>query len=43
MDLFFLGQVLHRKYTFLRITYGVFMIGLVATVAITLWEMRGMQ
>ncbi len=38
MDLYFLGQVLQRKYTFLRITYAVFLCGLIATVAITMWE-----
>jgi hypothetical protein len=41
MDLFFLGQVLQRKYRFLRITYTVFMIGLILTVGVTALGMRG--
>ncbi|MDG2194715.1 MAG: DUF5706 domain-containing protein [Polaribacter sp.] len=31
-DLYFLGQVLHRKYKILRITYLVFMIGIIVSV-----------
>ncbi len=31
-DLYFLGKVLHRKYKLLRITYAVFMIGMVSSV-----------
>lgn len=31
-DLYFLGKVLHRKYKILRITYTVFMIGMVSSV-----------
>ena len=31
-DLYFLGQVLHRKYKILRITYMVFMIGIIVSV-----------
>lgn len=41
MDLYFLGQVLHRKYRFLRFTYAAFMIGLIVTVAITISETMG--
>jgi predicted metal-dependent HD superfamily phosphohydrolase len=32
-DLYFLGLVLHRKYSLLRITYNIFMIGIIASVA----------
>ena len=32
-DLYFLGKVLNRKYTLLRITYMVFMIGIIISVA----------
>ena len=32
-DLYYLGLVLHRKYKLLRITYTIFMIGIVASVA----------
>lgn len=31
-DLYFLGKVLHKKYQYLRITYAVFMTGMVAAV-----------
>lgn len=31
-DLYFLGKVLHKKYTFLRYTYLVFMIGMIVSV-----------
>ena len=31
-DLYFLGKVLHKKYKTLRITYTVFMIGVIITV-----------
>jgi len=31
-DLYFLGKVLHKKYKILRITYTVFMIGVVSSV-----------
>ncbi len=31
-DLYFLGKVLHRKYKILRITYSVFMIGIITSV-----------
>ncbi len=41
MDLYFLGQVLHRKYRFLRFTYAAFLIGLIVTVAITITETMG--
>ena len=41
MDLYFLGQVLHRKYRFLRFTYAAFLIGLIVTVAITISETMG--
>ena len=41
MDLYFLGQVLHRKYRFLRFTSAAFLIGLIATVAITISEKMG--
>ena len=41
MDLYFLGQVLHRKYKFLRLTYAVFLFGLIITVGVTLWGMMG--
>jgi hypothetical protein len=32
-DLFFLGKVLHRKYKYLRVTYNIFMFGMIASVA----------
>ncbi|WP_297332884.1 Pycsar system effector family protein [Flavobacterium sp.] len=32
-DLYFLGVVLHRKYKLLRITYNIFMIGIIVSVA----------
>ncbi len=41
MDLYFLGQVLQSKYKFLRITYAVFLIGLIITVGVTVWGMMG--
>lgn len=31
-DLYFMGQELHRKYKYIRISLGVFMIGIVLTV-----------
>lgn len=31
-DLYFLGKVLHKKYKYLRITYGVFMTGIILSV-----------
>ena len=31
-DLYFLGLVLHRKYKILRITYSIFLIGIIASV-----------
>ena len=31
-DLYFLGKVLHKKYKYLRITYTVFMVGIIASV-----------
>ncbi|GAA0872116.1 hypothetical protein GCM10009117_12630 [Gangjinia marincola] len=31
-DLYFLGKVLHKKYTLLRITYTVFMVGIILSV-----------
>lgn len=31
-DLYFLGQVLHRKYKILRVTYMVFMVGIIVSV-----------
>lgn len=34
-DLYFLGKVLHRKYKFLRYTYIIFMVGMLATVVAT--------
>lgn len=36
-DLHSLGKVLHRKYRFLRITYTIFMLGVVSTVALVLY------
>lgn len=41
MDLYFLGQVLHRKYKYLRFTYAVFLFGLIVTVAVTVYETMG--
>jgi len=32
LDLFFLGKVLQRKYMLLRLTYTVFMVGIIASV-----------
>lgn len=36
-DLHSLGKVLHRKYRFLRVTYTIFMLGVVAAVALVLF------
>jgi hypothetical protein len=36
-DLYFLGKVLAKKYTLIRISYIIFMVGLIATVLITVW------
>jgi hypothetical protein len=33
-DLYFLGKVLHRKYNLLRITYNIFLIGLIISIAV---------
>ena len=36
-DLYFLGRVLHKKYRYLRLTYTVFMIGIIASVAAAMY------
>lgn len=43
MDLYYLGQVLNRKYRFLRFTYAVFLLGLIVTVVVTLKGTMGLQ
>lgn len=40
-DLYFLGVVLDRKYKLLRITYNIFMIGIVITVGAFVYALRG--
>lgn len=40
-DLYFLGLVLHRKYKLLRITYTIFMIGIVVSAAAFVYALRG--
>jgi predicted metal-dependent HD superfamily phosphohydrolase len=40
-DLYFLGVVLDRKYKLLRITYNIFMIGIVVTVGAFVYALRG--
>lgn len=43
-DLHALGKVLHRKYRFLRITYTIFMLGIVSSVVMVLWmASRGVE
>lgn len=39
-DLYYLGKVLHRKYTMLRITYTIFMIGIIISVAAFVYAFR---
>jgi predicted metal-dependent HD superfamily phosphohydrolase len=39
-DLYFLGRVLHRKYTMLRITYTIFMIGIILSVIAFVYAYR---
>ncbi|MGQ3086188.1 Pycsar system effector family protein, partial [Flavobacterium sp.] len=39
-DLYFLGLVLHRKYRLLRITYTVFMIGILASVGAFIYAFK---
>ena len=39
-DLYYLGVVLDRKYKLLRITYNVFMVGIVVTVGAFVWALR---
>lgn len=39
-DLYYLGLVLNRKYKLLRITYTVFMIGIIVSVATFVWAFR---
>lgn len=39
-DLYFLGKVLHRKYTMLRITYTIFMIGIIVSVVAFVYAFR---
>ena len=36
-DLYFLGLVLNRKYRILRFTYGIFMLGIIASVIAFVW------
>jgi len=40
-DLYYLGVVLDRKYKLLRITYNIFMVGIVVTVGAFVWALRG--
>ena len=42
-DLYYLGIVLNRKYKLLRITYTVFMIGIVASVVAFVWAFRNVM
>ncbi len=39
-DLYFLGKVLHRKYAMLRITYTIFMIGIIVSVLAFVYAYR---
>jgi predicted metal-dependent HD superfamily phosphohydrolase len=41
-DLYYLGKVLHRKYTMLRITYTVFMIGIIISVMAFVYAYRAL-
>lgn len=41
-DLYFLGLVLHRKYKLLRITYTIFMIGIIVSVALFIYAFKMM-
>ena len=38
-DLYYLGLVLNRKYTLLRITYNVFMFGIIISVIAFVWSL----
>lgn len=40
-DLYFLGVVLERKYRLLRITYNIFMVGIVVSAAAFVYALRG--
>ncbi|WP_430615606.1 Pycsar system effector family protein [Flavobacterium sp. JP2137] len=40
-DLYYLGLVLNRKYRLLRITYNVFMVGILASVISFIWAFMG--
>ena len=42
-DLYYLGIVLNRKYKLLRMTYTVFMIGIVASVVAFVWAFRNVM
>ena len=33
-DLYFLGKVLHKKYNLLRITYNIFLVGLLISITV---------
>lgn len=39
-DLYFLGKVLNRKYNLLRITYNIFMVGIIVSVAAFVYAFR---
>lgn len=42
-DLYFLGLVLHRKYKLLRITYTIFMIGIIVSVLAFVWAFHSIR
>jgi hypothetical protein len=39
-DLYYLGVVLHRKYALLRISYMIFMYGMIGVVALSVWAVE---
>lgn len=41
-DLYFLGKVLHRKYKLLRMTYTIFMIGIIVSVGLFIYAFKMM-
>lgn len=42
-DLYFLGKVLHRKYTLLRYSYYIFVVGLLTSIVLFAISLNGMQ
>lgn len=42
-DLYFLGKVLHKKYKILRVTYTVFMIGIITSVISFIFAFNSLQ